>query len=42
MVALRRRGKTLRAIQAAIAAKGHQLTVPGVAKVLADAEARTQ
>lgn len=42
MVALRKHGKTLRAIQAAIAAKGHQLTVPGVRKVLADAEARTR
>jgi hypothetical protein len=41
MVAMRRNGKTLRAIQAALEAKGHKLTVPGVAKVLETAEART-
>ncbi len=40
MVALRRKGKTLRVIQAALEAKGHKLTVPGVAKVLASVEAR--
>jgi DNA invertase Pin-like site-specific DNA recombinase len=40
MVALRRRGKTLRAIQTALEAKGHKLTVPGVQKILADAGAR--
>ena len=34
MLELRAGGASLRTIQAAIAAKGHQLTVPGIAKLL--------
>jgi DNA invertase Pin-like site-specific DNA recombinase len=41
MVSLRKRGKSLRAIQTALASKGHKLSVQGVAKLLAATEERT-
>ena len=40
MVAMRRRGKSLRAIAAAMAKRGHKLSVEGVRKVLRAAEER--
>ena len=41
MLTLRKRGKSLRAIQTTLASKGHKLSVQGVAKLLAAAAEQT-